>query len=406
MILEKSPNETELQHHKRIVYGKLVDKSLSDYDYTTLSKYLYGKSYAPDVARRMFYGSCKTLKLIDEINVSNVSGDDVAKEIEDKIYELKKETQKCRDQRRELNKIISSEGRFEYICDKLAESASKINELNPLIKKETQYPIVASDKEAIVVFSDWHYGLTTDNISNRYNTEVCISRVNHVVNKVSERLEAHKCSKLHVVILGDMIHGAIHTSSRVASEELTCDQLMQVSELIAQSIIKLSNYVPETNVYVTYGNHARVIPNKQDSIHRDNFERIIPWWLKQRLSENKNISVINDDGNEFIMINTCGFGVVATHGDLDSMSSMTNTVSPIFKERFYKSYGIELKSVIIGDKHCFESKSGNGVQSFICGALCGSDDYANSKRLYSDPSQLLLIMDSKVGIDAIYAINC
>lgn len=182
MILEKSPNETELQHHKRIVYGKLVDKSLSDYDYTTLSKYLYGKSYAPDVARRMFYGSCKTLKLIDETKVSNVSGGDVAKEIEDKIYELKKETQKCRDQRRELNKIISSEGRFEYICDKLAESASKINELNPLIKKETQYPIAASDKEAIVVFSDWHYGLTADNISNQYNTEVCISRVNHVVN--------------------------------------------------------------------------------------------------------------------------------------------------------------------------------------------------------------------------------
>lgn len=40
-----------------------------------------------------------------------------------------------------------------------------------------------------------------------------------------------------------MIHGDIHTSTRVEAEELACDQLMQVSEIIAQAISVLANVV-------------------------------------------------------------------------------------------------------------------------------------------------------------------
>lgn len=406
LILDRREDETEYQHHKRIVFGKLVDGSLSDYDYTTLSKYLYGKEYSEDVARRMFYGSCRTLKVVDEATLKDISEEDILNEIELKMHELRKEKQKFSDQRRELTKMLSSEGRFEHICDKLIESANKLNESFPLISGDQVAPDNVSDKEAIIVFSDWHYGLVADNISNTYNTEICKARVGYVVNRAIQRIQLHGCQKLHVIVTGDLIHGAIHTSARVASEELTCDQLMHASELLAQAIEKLSRYVQDIDVRVTYGNHARVIPNKNDSIHRDNFERLIPWWLKQRLGANENITVYEDNGNEFVTVIACGYGIVATHGDLDSMSTMTNVLSPMFKEYFDKCHGVQLRGIIMGDKHCFESKSGFGVRPFICGSLCGSDDYANSKRLYSDPSQLLIIMDSDVGIDAVYTINC
>lgn len=42
----------------------------------------------------------------------------------------------------------------------------------------------------------------------------------------------------------------------------------------------------------------------------------------------------------------------------------------------------------------------------ICGALCGADDYANDKRLYSTPSQLLLIFNPIDGLDAEYRLKC
>lgn len=406
MILERRPDETKLQHHKRIVRGKLVDKSLSDFDYTVLSKYLYGREYASDVARRMFYGSCRTLMIVDEEIREGVSNSNISKEIDDKINELKKETQKFRDQRREFSKLISAEGRFENLCERLIDSIHELNQENPLVAfRNPRLLEPRSDKEALLVFSDWHYGLVTDNISNTYNTDICKQRVDYVVDRTIERLNLHKCKKLHIMVLGDMIHGSIHTSARVASEELTCEQLIKVSELLAQVINKLSEFVPEIKVYVTYGNHARVIPNKQDSIHRDNFERVIPWWLTERFSSSPNISVVHDSGNEFITAVICGHGIAATHGDLDSVLT-TDKTYPILCDNYFGENGVRLEAVIIGDKHHFEIRDGYKMRSIICGSLCGSDDYANSKRLYSDPSQLLMIIDSEVGIDAMYTINC
>ena len=64
MDLSRKPNETYLDYHKRIIYGKLVDKTLGDLDYSELSDYAYGQHYSSDVARRMFYGSRRTLDLV------------------------------------------------------------------------------------------------------------------------------------------------------------------------------------------------------------------------------------------------------------------------------------------------------------------------------------------------------
>ena len=63
MNIIKQENETPLEYHKRLIYGKLVDKTLADIDYSELSEYAYGQSYSSDVARRMFYGSRRTLEL-------------------------------------------------------------------------------------------------------------------------------------------------------------------------------------------------------------------------------------------------------------------------------------------------------------------------------------------------------
>ena len=70
--ITKRENETNLDYHKRLVYGKLVDKTLSDMDYTELSELVYGQSYSSDVARRMLYGSRKTLELIDKERINNI----------------------------------------------------------------------------------------------------------------------------------------------------------------------------------------------------------------------------------------------------------------------------------------------------------------------------------------------
>lgn len=403
--LLKRDDETELQHHARLVYGKLEDKTLSDYDYEELSEHVYGKQYSSDVARRMMYGSRATLDMIERCGLNESHGDghsDVLDLIKAEKIELQKERQRFFDQRREYNKMITSDGRFERLIEAVSKATENLNETVGVLYPSCYISRDCSSSEAILVFSDWHYGMVTKNAFNTYDTEECIKRVRHVVCEAIDKIDLHKCKTLSIVLLGDVIHGAIHTSARVASEELTCEQIMNVSEIIAQSIAELSGHVNETYVYSTYGNHARTVQNKNDSIHSDNMERLVPWYLEQRLKSCNNVYVVPQETEEFILFNVCGHDFCAAHGDLDAARTSTRTLTTLF----HKKYGKDLEYVILGDKHHRESFEELGVTSMICGALCGSDDYANSKRLFSTPSQLLLIVDEEHGVDAEYRIKC
>lgn len=406
MDLERKIGESDIAYHKRLVYGKLEDKTLSGVDYDELSRYLYGKQFSRDVARRLTYGSYRTLKIMDSQVANTPSKEDLSFEIAEQTRELQKERQRYFDQRREYKKMLSEEGRREHLEAALAVAAGKLDETVGRIFPDANIidylNSIESGTEAVLVFSDWHYGMVADNVFNKYNTKICAERVERVVHQAVNRMLLHRCSKLHIVILGDVMHGAIHTSARVASEELAADQLMQVSEILAQAIEYLSQFVEHTLVYTTYGNHARTIQNKKDSIHRDNMERIVPWWLRQRLKGLDGITIVSEEENEFLFIEACGHQFVAAHGDMDSVKSSPRLLATLFQ----KKYGMDIEYVLLGDKHHRESFDEVGICAMICGSLCGTDDYANSKRLYSQPEQLLLIVTEDDGVDAEYRIKC
>ena len=404
--LARRDGESDFEYHRRLIYGKLVDKTLADYDYSELAPLVYGKEYSCDVARRLLYGSCKTLQLLDgerDSYIATATPDEKMVEIDERMAELQREQQRFRDQRREYNKVVSMDGRRDYLYDRLSDAASKLNEtVGDLYDYAEHKEFDDAGPEAVLVFSDWHYGMVTNNVFNTYNTKICVERVKHVVDNAIERITMHKCKRLHVVVLGDLFHGALHVSSRVASEELVCDQLMQASEILAQSITRLSQFVDELYVYTTYGNHARTIQNKNDSVHRDNMERIVGWWLAERLKDNPKIVVMPETGNEFLFVDTCGHQICATHGDLDSVKGSPRFLTTLFQ----KKLGMNIEYIILGDKHHRESFDELCVTASICGSLCGSDDYANEKRLYSEPSQMLLIVTEKDGVDAEYRLRC
>lgn len=339
---------------------------------------------------------------MDADRKSGITDGSILGEMDEKIAELRKAERKFYDQRREFTKILTEEGRKEHLFDLLVPAAEKLNKtVGNLYEEHELFQHNAGEDEAVLIFTDWHYGLKTENIFNTYNTDICKSRVRRVVNEAAKRIALHNCRKLHIVVLGDLMHGAIHVSARVASEELVCDQLMQVAEILAQSIIELSNYVDETEVYMTYGNHGRTVQNKNDSIHRDNMERLIPWWLKQRFAYSPTITVSDESKNEFVFINAAGHDICATHGDLDSV-----TASPRLIPALAKRTGKSVEYVIHGDKHHTEVREELGVTARVCSSLCGTDDFANGKRLYSTPSQFLLIVNPLYGPDAEYNLKC
>ena len=322
-------------------------------------------------------------KLVGEKAYSN--------ELQEQLDEIYKAKRQLWDQRREYNKILTSDARADHLAEKLIEAANLV----PLKNYADMFTFNnnVSNEEAVLCLSDWHYGQISNNIWNEYNIDICKERVTKLFDKVSSALKEHRIKTLHIVLLGDFVNGAIHTGVRVASEESTCDQLMHVSEILAHFINALSVDVDVVNVYSTYGNHARTIQNKNDSIHADNMERVIPWWLKQRLKVNAKVNIVDSEYYEFIYFNVCGYNIVCTHGDLDKFTDLGVTVNTLFSKKFDKT----IDYTFSGDKHHLESFEQFGIESTLVGSLCGTDEFANNKRLYSNPMQTLCIFTPEDG---------
>ena len=275
-ILHKLPNENESQYIWKV--GQAKDSGLIDSTWEELTPILNAQC---GINEEDFRGSSAWRKRYrvmqqawDDVFSLTQFVDEHAVSIKEQTDELYKAKRQLFDQRREYNKLLTSDARADHLTERLIEAANLV----PLQNYDDIFTFKAntSYEEAVLCLSDWHYGQLSDNIWNSYSTEICKERVISLFDKVTSALQNHCVQTLHIVLLGDFVNGAIHTGSRVAAEENTCDQLMHVSEILANFINALSAYVDTVNVYSTYGNHARTIQDKHDSIHADNMERVIP----------------------------------------------------------------------------------------------------------------------------------
>lgn len=367
-------------------------KDQLDYTWKEIAEVLnkeLGNNYDESCYRKQYQSASKMLKA----NESTLFKDDeYLREIQaqkDELYKIKKQVQ---DQRREYNKLLTADARADHLTEKLIDVANDLKNSKPLRFMNNMF-IGKDNNEAVLCFSDWHYGLVTDNIWNKYDTSICRERVEKLVNQATLYMNMNNVKRLHVLLLGDLANGAIHSTSRISAEEDTCDQLMHVSEIVAEAVNELSNYTNETHIYSTYGNHLRTVQNKNDSIHSDNMEKIVTWWLRQRLKDNSRIIVHESEYYEFIFLNVCGYNIVATHGDLDYVKNSGRLLNTMFN----KAYGDSIDYVLLADKHHIESFDELGIESIIVGSLCGTDEYANNKRLYSEPSQTLMMFNKEDG---------
>ena len=398
--LKKRDGENERQYIWRV--GQMVDKgevsSWKEIAPIINSEWRIDESeYRDESAYRKPYQYAKAFY---EDVFSGFVDDEYMKELDAKLVAIKKEGMRTADQRREFNKLVRKEARTEHLYDVIRETAAKMNKEKPM-EFDCFSEVFDSDKEAVLCLADWHYGMVTDNIWQRYNTEICKQRVRELVVRTKKYLKLHEVQKLHIVCLGDVAHGAIHSTCRVAAEENTVDQLMHVAELIAEAINELSSCVEDVFVYSTYGNHMRTIQNKSDSTHSDNMEKILPWWLAERFADRYDVHLVEADYKEFIWFKAAGYNICCTHGDLDNFKDLGVTLNTLFTKKF----GETIDYTFSADKHHLEELERYDIESVLIRSLCGTDDYANEHRLYSSAGQSLFIFDPRYGREATYNIK-
>ena len=311
--------------------------------------------------------------------ISNyITEENIEQKIDDKKYLYRIQAEK--NQLQNYYKVLSRE---ETLKDIGIEAAKIIAEKNPL-KIDFKYNF-NSEKEGILLIGDWHYGININSKFNVYNTDVAKERVEFLCESVINHIMEHNLSKLHVLNLGDMIAGNIHLPLRLHSQTDVITQILEVSEVIADFIYILGNYV-NIEYYSTLDNHSRIEPNKKDSIQLETLSRITPWFLKERFKDSKHIHFNDNQIQDIVQFSIGTYKVMAVHGDKDKPGEIINKLT---------SFVGEHKDLICtAHYHHFSCDESNKTMLVSNGSLMGTDEYAMDLRLSSKPSQTLIISDA------------
>jgi len=391
--IEQRENESKLDYHRRLVYGKLVDKTLADIDYSELSELVYGQPYSSDVARRMLYGSRKTLELLDEERVSQSGGSDIMAELDEKMVELRKERQKFYDMRNAFNKVIRERSRQEELNEILV-SAVQSGEL-PELSYERHY-IETSDNDLLCSLNDMHYGVDIHNAWNTYNPEVCREMMCAYLDKILQIAERHGSENCYVFNNGDTISGKIHLTIQIANKENVIEQVKGASELIAEFLAELSKHFKTVTYVSVAGNHSR-LDTKENSPLDERMDDLIGWYLSARLQNFDNVVIggANNIDSTMYLLDIRGKAYLGVHGDFDG--SMTKIASLQAMAR------CPIYAVLSGHLHHNRIDEVQGVKTVMAGSFLGMDDFCIQKRIYGRPEQMVCVCD-ETGIVCHYDI--
>ena len=395
MNVERRDNETPFEYHKRLVYGKLVDKTLSDMDYTELSELVYGQPYSSDVARRMLYGSRKTLELMDSENIGSVSGDHILSEIDSKMIELRKERQKFYDYRNAFNKVVRDRSRQEELNEILIRAIENGDlpslDYTPVMKESTS-------NDLLVSLNDIHFGASHSNYWGTYNSDVCKKMMRNYISHIIQIAETHNSENCIIWENGDAISGSIHRSIQVTNKENVIEQVMGVSELISEFIAELSKHFKHVKFVSVAGNHSRIEPNKDNALTDERLDDLIEWYLKARLQsfENVEIGFGKKIDPTMYLINVRGLNYLGVHGDFDSSATKVQSLQTMI--------GKPLCAILSGHLHHNKIDSIQGIKTVMAGSFLGIDQFCIEKRIYGRPEQMVCVCDEN-GIVCHYDIS-
>lgn len=311
-----------------------------------------------------------------------------------KELEIKKEKVKLQDMRTLVNKQVRELSRKENLGEVLEKKLTEL-EMQPKIINDEYKNRVTSNRDMVCLISDIHYGIKTTNALSPYDSDICKLKMNYLIDKTIKFSLENDVDKLYVMILGDEISGLIHNTTRLEQREDVISQVIEVSELLYESIVKLANNLPYVIVGLAQGNHSRVMADKKDSLEHENFTRLIKEFLRLRLANISNVLLLENVFDEAIIeLNIRGYNVIGLHGQNDSLNNL---------DRLIEMFDKKIDYVCLGHYHQSKEFETNKTEIIVNGCFSG-DDYSKRLRLYNKPIQKLLLFDD-TGKIATYNIN-
>lgn len=389
--LKRKPNEHILDYKYRICECRSELGLATWQDVRSLLNAECNESYSADTYRKQFE-HWKQWK--EHLTVDN---SDILSEFEGKIVEVKKERIRLQDQRREFNALVRQQARFEYIAEKIEEAIFTVAKESPLefVKPTKNFN---STFAGVALHSDWHVGLFTANYWNNFNNEELNRRVKHLVRETLKASSHFHPREMHIFNIGDLVNGLIHVTSRILATEDTVSQTIRVCEILSKVIADYSNTYDKIFLYFVNGNHDRAVALKDDNTDKDSFGRFVPFYLRARLQNFKNIT-FEENKYDLSIANAdiLGHPCLAVHGDLDKLTDMAQNLTLMT--------GVKPEYIFSGHIHRNAEEEVHSVELIVNQSLSGVDDFAKKVRKTGKPAQKFMIFEKKCGRYATFPIR-
>lgn len=311
----------------------------------------------------------------------------------DEIIRLKKERQKLSDARVEYNRQIRQEARKESYSEMVKRIICENVEPTDL---KVQYHTFNSNTDLLVHLTDIHTGIEINTWNNTFNQDILKERIEKFTSEILKIRDLHKSENCYLVI-GEILSGIIHNNLRLQNNMDLMEQFKYVSELISAMLIRIANHFNNIYVYVTPGNHSRISPKKEDALDGENMDVLLPFYLKARLQNIKNIDICeNNIDSEIAMFNIRGNNIFASHGHKDAPASVV--------QNFTMMFGIKPDIVLLGHRHLNGLTTVYNAKVIESGCCSGTDQYAMSIRKTNRPEQTISVVGQD-GLVCLYDIQ-
>lgn len=273
----------------------------------------------------------------------------------------------------------------------------------------------ASDEEAVIVISDTHIGKIVEPSQTlgfgNYNLKVFFDRLHFAEQTATSLLRekvANPISRIHVLILGDIIEGMLGHASEIPMRELVADQVLVASTALYQFVARLARLAPVT-VRGLGGNHSRWPTMKRTPTENtySNFDFIVLGQMEAlfRQAGPKNVTMILEE-NPFQVFDIQGWRFKIGHGDhlkggdkalgvpAHAIGREVNATTQRYNARGQKAPDY----YIVGDKHRHMSVQTATGRYMVNGAWFTDCPYAMSANFTpGKPFQMLFGIHKKFG---------
>lgn len=388
----KRQEESNFDYILRLVEGK--SNGIYDIDYVELFKLAFGVELNSDECRKRYYGLKMLLPYLDKDKLKNISSSDIISEIEKKKIELKKEKEKNRTIKIELNKLIRQDARFELFLDEVKNSIDTID--TPKFK---EFKLDNGKKIGILGISDIHFSKKFESVNNSYSRQICYDRMNLLLSEVIDWVKDRNITYLHIVNGGDNIEGLLRVNQIRVLETGVIDSVIEFSKMMSEWLNQLSTYIPLTYHHVISANHCEVrfLDVKAGSFPDEDLEKVIIHMIAGTLRNNERIE-IPIYKTDYAYFNINGKNIFVCHGHQFKNKKIYDLVKEI-----QILHRIKVDILVLGHYHhenivtIGENENGN-IKVIMLPSIMGSDTFSDSLLTGSKAGVTLMELSNKKGL--------